>query len=47
VLAGLLNVDRNLAIVITGVVAVLYVSMGGMRSVIYTNVRHTIMNIRA
>ena len=43
VLAGLLNVDRNLAIVITGVVAVLYVSMGGMRSVIYTNVMHAIM----
>ena len=42
-LAGLLNVDRNLAIVITGVVAVLYVSMGGMRSVIYTSVRHAIM----
>jgi SSS family solute:Na+ symporter len=44
VLAGLLNVDRNVAIVITGVVAVLYVSMGGMRSVIYTNVVHAIMN---
>ena len=43
VLAGLLNVDRNLAIVITGVVAVLYVSMGGMRSVIYTNVMHAMI----
>jgi SSS family solute:Na+ symporter len=43
VLAGLLNVDRNHAIIITGVVAVLYVSMGGMRSVIYTNVMHAIM----
>jgi len=43
VLAGLLQVDRSMAIVITGIIAVLYVSMGGMRSVIYTNVVHAIM----
>jgi SSS family solute:Na+ symporter len=43
ILSGLLNVDRSTAIVITGVVAVLYVSMGGMRSVIYTNVLHAIV----
>ncbi|BAI74635.1 solute:Na+ symporter (plasmid) [Azospirillum sp. B510] len=43
VLAGLLKIDRATAIVITGVVAALYVSMGGMRSVIYTNVMHAIV----
>jgi SSS family solute:Na+ symporter len=43
VLAALLNVPRNPAIIITGVIGVLYVSMGGMRSVIYTNVLHAMM----
>jgi SSS family solute:Na+ symporter len=43
VLAGLLNVERNHAIIVTGAVGVLYVSMGGMRSVIYTNVMHAMM----
>lgn len=43
VLAGLLKIDRATAIVITGMVAALYVSMGGMRSVIYTNVMHAIV----
>lgn len=40
VLAGLLGIDRALATVIVGVVAVVYVSVGGMRSVIYTNFVH-------
>lgn len=43
VLSGLLKVDRSTAIIITGVIAVLYVSVGGMRSVIYTNVLHAIV----
>ena len=40
VLAGLLGINRVLATVIVGVVAVVYVSIGGMRSVIYTNFVH-------
>lgn len=43
VLAPLLSVSRGWAIVIAGAVAVLYVSFGGMRSVIYTNVIHAIV----
>lgn len=40
VLASVLQVDRTLAIIIVGVVSVMYVSIGGMRSVIYTNFVH-------
>ncbi|MET0288068.1 MAG: sodium:solute symporter family protein [Pseudoxanthomonas sp.] len=40
VLGGLLGINRVLATVIVGVVAVVYVSVGGMRSVIYTNFVH-------
>lgn len=43
ILAGLLRVDRGTAIVITGAVATLYVGVGGMRSVIYTNVLHALI----
>lgn len=43
VLAGLLKIDRSLAIVFTGLFAALYVGMGGMRSVIYTNVLHAVV----
>lgn len=43
ILAGLLGVDRTTAIVITGAVATLYVGIGGMRSVIYTNVLHALV----
>jgi SSS family solute:Na+ symporter len=43
VLAGLLRVDRSTAIVITGAVATLYVGVGGMRSVIHTNVLHALV----
>ncbi|TWA83102.1 SSS family solute:Na+ symporter [Azospirillum brasilense] len=43
VLAGLLKIDRSLAIVFTGLFAALYVGMGGMRSVIYTNVMHAVV----
>src|ERR1700744_73371 len=42
-LSVLLAVDRTLATVICGVVAVLYVLVGGMRSVVYTNVIHSLM----
>src|SRR5579864_5145491 len=43
ILSGLLGVDRTLATVICGIVAVLYVFMGGMKSVVYTNVIHSLM----
>jgi solute:Na+ symporter, SSS family len=43
ILSALLAVDRTLATVICGVVAVLYVFLGGMRSVVYTNVIHSLM----
>ncbi|ACA15816.1 Na+/solute symporter [Methylobacterium sp. 4-46] len=43
VLSGLLRVDRSTAIVLTGVVATLYVGVGGMHSVIYTNVLHALV----
>lgn len=42
VLAPLLSVDRSTAITITGGVAAFYVAIGGMRSVIYTNVIHAL-----
>lgn len=41
ILSALLVVDRTLATIICGIVAVLYVFMGGMRSVVYTNVIHS------
>jgi SSS family solute:Na+ symporter len=43
ILSVLLAVDRTLATIICGVVAVLYVALGGMRSVVYTNVIHALM----
>ena len=43
ILSALLAVDRTLATVICGVVAVLYVFVGGMKSVVYTNVIHSLM----
>lgn len=43
ILSALLAVDRTLATVICGIVAVLYVFMGGMRSVVYTNVIHSLV----
>ena len=41
ILSALLVVDRTLATVICGIVAVLYVFTGGMKSVVYTNVIHS------
>src|ERR1700761_1248542 len=43
ILSALLAVDRTQATVICGFVAVLYVFVGGMRSVVYTNVIHSLM----
>jgi SSS family solute:Na+ symporter len=43
ILNALLAVDRTLATVICGIVAVLYVFMGGMKSVVYTNIIHSLM----
>jgi len=43
ILSALLAVDRTAATVICGIVAVFYVFMGGMKSVVYTNVIHSIM----
>ena len=43
ILSVLLAVNRTLATVICGVVAVLYVFVGGMKSVVYTNVIHSLM----
>ena len=43
ILSALLAVDRTLATVICGIVAVLYVFMGGMKSVVYTNVIHSLV----
>lgn len=40
ILSGLIGIDGSLAIVVTGVLAVAWVSIGGMRSVVYTNVVH-------
>jgi len=41
ILSALLVVDRTLATIICGIVAVLYVFMGGMKSVVYTNIIHS------
>src|ERR1700739_931272 len=43
ILSALLAVDRTLATVICGIVAVLYVFLGGMRSVVSTTVLHSLM----
>ena len=43
ILSALLAVDRTLATVICGIVAVFYVVMGGMKSVVYTNVIHSLV----
>jgi solute:Na+ symporter, SSS family len=43
ILSVLLGVDRTLATVICGIVAVFYVFLGGMKSVVYTNVIHSLV----
>lgn len=43
VLAAVLNIDKTLAILLVGVITVFYVSVGGMRSVVYTNFVHAVI----
>jgi SSS family solute:Na+ symporter len=43
VLAAVLHIDKTLAILLVGAITVAYVSLGGMRSVVYTNFSHSIM----
>lgn len=43
ILSILLGVDRTSAIIVCGVVSVLYVFMGGMKSVVYTNIVHSVI----
>jgi SSS family solute:Na+ symporter len=47
ILSTLLGIDRNWAIVVVGVLATVYVVVGGMRSVVYTNVLHAVMKLAA
>src|SRR3569623_1275420 len=42
ILSALLGIHKTLAIVICGVVSVLYVFMGGMKSEVYTNIVHSV-----
>ncbi|TQM13418.1 sodium:solute symporter family protein [Pseudonocardia kunmingensis] len=46
-LSSLLGIDRDLAIVVVGVLATVYVVIGGMRSVVYTNVLHAVLKLAA
>jgi len=43
VLAAVLGIDKTFAILLVGVVTVFYVSLGGMRSVVYTNFVHALI----
>ena len=43
VLRPFLGVDRATSIIVAGLVSIFYVSIGGMRSVIYTNVSHAVL----
>jgi SSS family solute:Na+ symporter len=43
VLAAVLHIDKTLAILLVGAITVVYVSLGGMRSVVYTNFSHSIV----
>jgi solute:Na+ symporter, SSS family len=47
ILSSLLGIDRTWAIVLVGVLATLYVTVGGMRSVVYTNVLHALLKLGA
>jgi SSS family solute:Na+ symporter len=47
ILSTLLGIDQSWAIVIVGVLATLYVVVGGMRSVVYTNVLHAVLKLTA
>lgn len=43
VLAAVLHINKTVAILLVGVITVIYVSLGGMRSVVYTNFAHSIV----
>ncbi|MRX10162.1 sodium:solute symporter family protein [Pseudoduganella sp. FT25W] len=43
VLAAVLHINKSLAILLVGAITVIYVSLGGMRSVVYTNFAHAIV----
>lgn len=43
VLAAVLHIDKTLAILLVGAITVVYVSLGGMRSVVYTNFSHAVV----
>jgi SSS family solute:Na+ symporter len=43
VLAAVLHINKTLAILMVGLTTVIYVSLGGMRSVVYTNFAHSIV----
>jgi SSS family solute:Na+ symporter len=43
VLAAVLHINKTLAILLVGATTVIYVSLGGMRSVVYTNFSHSIV----
>jgi SSS family solute:Na+ symporter len=43
VFSSLLGLDPTVATLLTGVLSVLYVGIGGMRSVVYTNVLHAVV----
>jgi solute:Na+ symporter, SSS family len=47
ILATLLGIDHTWATIIVGVLATIYVVIGGMRSVVYTNLLHAIMKLAA
>lgn len=47
VLSELLGIDRMWSIIIVGSLATVYVLVGGMRSVVYTNVVHAVMKLLA
>ncbi len=43
VLAAVLHINKTVAILLVGGITVVYVSLGGMRSVVYTNFAHSMM----
>ena len=43
VLAAVLHINKTVAILLVGAITVMYVSLGGMRSVVYTNFAHSIV----
>ncbi|MEG1328524.1 MAG: sodium:solute symporter family protein, partial [Janthinobacterium sp.] len=43
VLAAVLHINKTVAILLVGAITVIYVSLGGMRSVVYTNFAHSIV----